>query len=52
MNAACPRSSLKADKLQACGGALLFGMDMGVIGGVLVMPTFEEYVMISDHPKQ
>ncbi|KAH6981371.1 general substrate transporter [Ilyonectria sp. MPI-CAGE-AT-0026] len=28
--------------LVACGGALLFGMDMGIIGGVLTMDTFKE----------
>jgi hypothetical protein len=27
---------------QACGGALLFGMDMGIIGGVLTMGPFKE----------
>ncbi|OJJ58371.1 hypothetical protein ASPSYDRAFT_90543 [Aspergillus sydowii CBS 593.65] len=28
--------------LVACGGALLFGMDMGIIGGVLTMEPFKE----------
>lgn len=30
--------------MQACSGGLLFGMDMGTIGGVLNMSTFQEYV--------
>lgn len=43
--------SNETNTLQACGGALLFGMDMGIIGGVLVMRTFEEYVMNCDYPR-
>ncbi|KAF2148171.1 general substrate transporter [Myriangium duriaei CBS 260.36] len=39
--------------LVACGGALLFGMDMGVIGGVLTMPTFkEEYGLVNQPPSK
>ncbi|KAJ3522552.1 hypothetical protein NM208_g12806 [Fusarium decemcellulare] len=34
--------------LIACGGALLFGMDMGVIGGVLTMDTFKEQYGLTD----
>ncbi|SPJ70356.1 probable transporter (major facilitator superfamily) [Fusarium torulosum] len=36
--------------LIACGGALLFGMDMGVMGGVLTMPTFKEKYGLTDKP--
>ncbi|KNB18157.1 hypothetical protein FOXG_22136 [Fusarium oxysporum f. sp. lycopersici 4287] len=36
--------------LIACGGALLFGMDMGVMGGVLTMPTFKEQYGLTDKP--
>ncbi|KAF7541751.1 hypothetical protein G7Z17_g11878 [Cylindrodendrum hubeiense] len=36
--------------LVACGGALLFGMDMGVIGGVLTMDTFKEKYGLLDKP--
>ncbi|TDZ14524.1 putative quinate permease [Colletotrichum orbiculare MAFF 240422] len=31
----------------ACGGALLFGMDMGIIGGVLTMDWFKRQVLTS-----
>ena len=31
-------------RYKACGGALLFGMDMGTIGGVLTMESFQKYV--------
>jgi len=27
---------------QACCGGMLFGMDSGIIGGVLTMPAFEQ----------
>ncbi|KAF4963491.1 hypothetical protein FSARC_8500 [Fusarium sarcochroum] len=37
--------------LVACGGALLFGMDMGVMGGVLTMPTFKEQYGLTDKPE-
>ncbi|KAL3459586.1 general substrate transporter [Aspergillus heterothallicus] len=37
--------------LVACGASLLFGFDMGVIGGVLTMRTFqEEYGLIDKDP--
>ncbi|KAL6354731.1 hypothetical protein LRP88_12075 [Fusarium phalaenopsidis] len=36
--------------LIACGGALLFGMDMGVMGGVLTMDTFKEQYGLTDKP--
>ncbi|KAM6516067.1 hypothetical protein FALCPG4_014251 [Fusarium falciforme] len=36
--------------LIACGGALLFGMDMGVMGGVLAMDTFKEQYGLTDKP--
>ncbi|KAL2421329.1 hypothetical protein ABEF95_002278 [Exophiala dermatitidis] len=28
----------------ACFGGTLFGMDIGIIGGVLTLPDFKEYV--------
>ncbi|KAF9639597.1 hypothetical protein BFW01_g11403 [Lasiodiplodia theobromae] len=34
--------------LAACGGALLFGMDMGIIGGVLTMETFKRQYGLTD----
>ncbi|KAI0975487.1 general substrate transporter [Xylaria arbuscula] len=34
--------------LVACGGALLFGMDMGVIGGVLALDTFKSHYGFAD----
>ncbi|KAF3025040.1 hypothetical protein E8E14_014367 [Neopestalotiopsis sp. 37M] len=34
----------------ACGGALLFGMDMGIIGGVLTMDTFKDQYGLSNQP--
>ncbi|CAM1510833.1 Fc.00g083460.m01.CDS01 [Cosmosporella sp. VM-42] len=37
--------------LVACGGALLFGMDMGIIGGVLTMDSFKEQYGLMDKPK-
>ncbi|RSL79607.1 hypothetical protein CEP51_007227 [Fusarium floridanum] len=36
--------------LIACGGALLFGMDMGVMGGVLAMDTFKEQYGLNNKP--
>ncbi|RSM08427.1 hypothetical protein CEP52_004703 [Fusarium oligoseptatum] len=36
--------------LIACGGALLFGMDMGVMGGVLAMDTFKEQYGLINKP--
>lgn len=33
--------------LSACFGGMLFGMDIGTIGGVLTMPAFDEYVEIT-----
>ncbi|KAK6223985.1 hypothetical protein LQW54_000131 [Pestalotiopsis sp. IQ-011] len=35
----------------ACGGALLFGMDMGIIGGVLTMDTFKGQYGLSNQPE-
>ncbi|KAI0149005.1 general substrate transporter [Pestalotiopsis sp. NC0098] len=35
----------------ACGGALLFGMDMGIIGGVLTMDTFKDQYGLSNQPE-
>ncbi|KAI9899822.1 hypothetical protein N3K66_006283 [Trichothecium roseum] len=35
----------------ACSGALLFGMDMGIIGGVLTMDTFKETYHLNDKPQ-
>ncbi|KAJ4507843.1 hypothetical protein HRR78_006847 [Exophiala dermatitidis] len=29
---------------RACFGGTLFGMDIGIIGGVLTLPDFKEYV--------
>ncbi|KAM0543129.1 hypothetical protein ACHAPJ_012471 [Fusarium lateritium] len=37
--------------LIACGGALLFGMDMGVMGGVLTMPSFKEKYGLTNKPE-
>ncbi|KAI3559678.1 hypothetical protein CABS01_13399 [Colletotrichum abscissum] len=37
--------------LVACGGALLFGMDMGIIGGVLTMDTFKKQYGLENQPK-
>ncbi|KAL3295575.1 sugar transporter [Colletotrichum asianum] len=37
--------------LVACGGALLFGMDMGIIGGVLTMDSFKKEYGLMDQPK-
>ncbi|KAF6833227.1 MFS quinate transporter [Colletotrichum musicola] len=37
--------------LVACGGALLFGMDMGIIGGVLTMDSFKKQYGLMDQPK-
>ncbi|CAH0027112.1 unnamed protein product [Clonostachys rhizophaga] len=34
----------------ACGGALLFGMDMGIIGGVLTMATFKDKYDLTGKP--
>ncbi|KAK1635680.1 general substrate transporter [Colletotrichum phormii] len=34
-----------------CGGALLFGMDMGIIGGVLTMDTFKKQYCLENQPK-
>jgi hypothetical protein len=31
-----------ANLLQACFGGTLFGMDIGIIGGVLTLPDFQE----------
>jgi hypothetical protein len=28
--------------LQACFGGMLFGMDIGIIGGVLTLPEFDK----------
>ncbi|KAF2021477.1 general substrate transporter [Aaosphaeria arxii CBS 175.79] len=39
--------------LVACAGALLFGMDMGIMGGVLTMKTFkQQYGLIGKSDKQ
>ncbi|KAI8314045.1 hypothetical protein K4K61_006161 [Colletotrichum sp. SAR11_59] len=37
--------------LVACGGALLFGMDMGIIGGILTMDSFKKEYGLMDQPK-
>ncbi|KXH27596.1 hypothetical protein CSAL01_00763 [Colletotrichum salicis] len=37
--------------LMACGGALLFGMDMGIIGGVLTMDTFKKQYGLENQPE-
>lgn len=31
----------------ACFGGMLFGMDIGIIGGVLELPAFQKYVFLS-----
>lgn len=32
---------------QACFGGMLFGMDSGIIGGVLTMEPFKVYVLVA-----
>jgi hypothetical protein len=36
----------------ACFGGMLFGFDIGTIGGVLTLPAFMKYVFAILHPKQ
>ena len=38
--------------LQACFAGALFGVDAGIIGGVLAMPDFKRYVSLRDPGKQ
>ena len=33
--------------VQACFGGMLFGMDSGIIGGVLTMEPFKVYVLVA-----
>lgn len=43
------RSENPSDEVvQACFGGTLFGMDIGIIGGVLTLPDFKEYDIYSD----
>ena len=35
-------TGVRANASQACFGGMLFGMDSGIIGGVLVMPGFKK----------
>ena len=40
----------EADNPQACFAGALFGVDAGIIGGVLAMPDFKRYATIMHMP--